>query len=492
MEKAACFKDAKEAKVERITSIASRRGFFFQTADIYGGRSGFFTYGHLGKSIKNKFEELWRKYFLEENFYEIQSNNILPEDVFKASGHIEHFNDPLTECKKCHFRFRADQFLEDKSIWKEGLSVKEMTRVIKNNKLKCPKCSGALSEVKWFNMMFPLTIGRDEKGYLSPETAQAAYLAFKQEFEATRKKIPLGIAIIDKAYRNEISPRQLFFRLREFTQAELQIFINAENMKFHEDFKKVENYKIIVKREKSKKTEEKSLKKLKDIPKFYLYYLAKVQKFYLDILKIPRKKFRFKEIGKNERAFYNKIHFDVEIDLETFKGFKEISGIHYRTDYDLKGHQKQSKKNLEIFYNDKRFIPHVLELSFGIDRNIWMILDAFYKCEKVRGEIREIFQFPPKIAPIDVAIFPLVNKDNLPKIAKRVFEKLKNESNLQIFYDDSGSIGRRYRRQDEIGTPFCITIDYQSKKDNTVTIRDRDSMKQKRVKISNLSKALSK
>jgi glycyl-tRNA synthetase len=476
-------------KAEEITRIALRRGFFYQTAEIYGGRSGFFTYGHLGKLMKNKFENLWRNYFLsEDNFYEIQSNNILPEAVFKASGHVDNFNDPLTECKSCHFRFRADQFLEDKGIKAEGFAPEELTGVIKNNKLRCPKCHGELSEVKWFNMMFPVTIGfQNEKAYLAPETAQAAYLAFKQEFEATRKKLPLGLAIIDKAYRNEISPRQLFFRLREFTQAELQIFFDPAELNKARNWQLVKKYKLMllpVKNRKSSKTTEISCeeanKKLK-LPKFYLYYMARIQQFYLNLLSVPKNRFRFRELSEEERAFYNKIHWDIELELETFHGFKEVAGIHYRRDYDLTRHEKASKQNLNIFYNNKKFIPHVLELSFGIDRNIWAFLDIFYKKEKERC----LFRFPLSIAPIEVAVFPLVSKDGLDKEAEEIYLVLK-KSGLKAFYDDSGSIGRRYRRQDEIGTPFCVTIDYQTLKDKTVTLRDRDDMKQKRVKISEI------
>src|SRR3989304_6600255 len=311
------------AKIDEITSIASKRGFFFQTANIYGGKAGFFTYGHLGKALKANWEEMWRKNIvaLDENFYEIQSNNILPEAVFIASGHIENFNDPMTECRKCHFRFRADQFLEDNGIENAGeLNIEEMTRRIKEKNLKCPKCGGELSEVKQFNMMFPINVGFDEeKAYLSPETAQAAYLAFKEEFSATRGKLPLGLAIIDKAYRNEISPRQMFFRLREFSQAELQIFFDAEKINEHEKWKTVQKNKLRIKFHDKNEIAEISCEELNSkykIPKFYLYYASKVQDFYLKILRIPKEKFRFRELGEGERAFYNKLHFDVEIFLD--------------------------------------------------------------------------------------------------------------------------------------------------------------------------------
>lgn len=478
-------------KVENITAIASKRGFFFQTAEIYGGKAGFFTYGHLGKLLKNRFESLWRDYFLRlnDNFYEIQSNNILPADVFIASGHVENFNDPMTECNKCHFRFRADQFLEDKSLWEEGLSVSEMTGVIQNNRLKCPKCGGELSDVRWFNMMFPISVGfNNETAYLSPETAQASYITFKQEFEATRKKLPLGLAIIDKAYRNEISPRQIFFRLREFTQAELQIFFDPEEINSvpEQEWNQVKDYRIILKPLKKEITEiscDDANIKLK-IPKFYVYHMAKIQQFYIECLKIPKSKFRFRELSEEERAFYNKIHWDIELDLETLGGFKEVAGLHYRTDHDLKGHEKQSKQNLEVFYNNHKFLPHVLELSFGVDRNIWAFIDIFYKKEKER----DLFQFPLSLAPIDCAVFPLVNKEGMDAKAKGLYDSMKGC--FSCFYDDSGSIGRRYRRQDEIGTPFCITVDSQTLKDDTVTVRERDSMKQERAEIKNLQNIL--
>jgi glycyl-tRNA synthetase len=479
-------------KVDEITSIASKRGIFFQTANIYGGKAGFFTYGHLGKVIKLNWENLWRKYFLglDDNFYEIQSNNILPEQVFRASGHIENFNDPMTQCKKCHFRFRADHFLEDLGLYRDGMSILEMNNYVGKNKLKCPHCGGELTEVKQFNMMFPVNIGFDtEKGFLSPETAQGAYISFKEEFQATRSRLPLGLAIIDKAYRNEISPRQMFFRLREFTQAELQIFFDSGTIAEHERWSEVANETLIVKFADSKENIEMTCEELNikhKLPKFYLYYAAKIQHFYLNILKVPREKFRLRELGADERAFYNRIHFDIEVFLESLGGFKEVAGLHYRTDHDLKGHAKISGKNLEIFHNNKKLIPHVLELSFGVDRNIWVLLDVFYTV----GKEGSMFKFPPRLAPFEAAVLPLVNKDGMDKLARDIFNDLKED--FRAVYDDSGSIGRRYARNDEIGLPFSITIDSESLKGSDVTIRDRDTTAQIRLKVSDLKKVLRK
>ncbi|UZE93764.1 MAG: glycine--tRNA ligase [Candidatus Pacearchaeota archaeon] len=487
-------KKEKEAveKLSKITTIALKRGFFWPTAEIYGGKAGLLSYGHLGKAMKNKFENLWKEYFIKsnENYYEIGSSVILPEKVFIASGHLEHFNDPLVECKTCHFRFRADQFLESRlKIKVEELTPEEMSDLIRKNKLKCPKCgSWHLGQVKWFNMMFPIQLGAvgiKDMAYLTPETAQASYLAFKREFEATRKKLPLGIAIIGKAFRNELSPRQLITRMKEFHQAELQIFFDpAEiNRLDKEEWKQISKYKLIMLPQKEKKVKEITCedtnKKLK-LPKFYVKNLALAQKFYIEQLKIPKSKFRLRELSEKERAFYNKIHWDVELELETLGEFREVGGVHYRTDHDLGGHEKYSKENLKIFYNNKKFIPHVLEISLGIDRDIWALMDIFFKEEKERT----VFSFPITVSPIDIAIFPLVSREAMPEKAKEVYNILKKD--LLCFYDETGAIGRRYRRQDEIGTPYCITIDSQTLKDDTVTIRERDSMKQKRVKIGTL------
>ena len=479
-------------KAEKIISIAAKRGFFFPSGEIYKEKAGFWTYGHLGTLMKQKWENLWRSYFLSlnPNYYEIDDVNILAKEVFESSGHLKHFNDPLTECKKCSTRFRADEILEEHGINAQGLSDIELSKLIQKNKIKCPNCNSELSQVKFFNMMFELRVGATGKEimYLRPETAQSPYLAFKREFLALREKLPMGLAVIGKAFRNEISPRQGFFRLREFTQAELQIFFDPDKINNAESFEDVEKYKIIIKFD-DKETKEYSCKELNSkhqLPKFYIYHMAKVQQFYLEILKIQKKLFRFRELPEKERAFYNKIHFDIELNLETLDGFKEVSGLHYRGSHDLGGHQEGSKAKLEVIIDNKRFIPHVLELSFGVDRNIWALLDIFYKEEKERT----LFNFPYKVSPIETAIFPLVKKDKLPEIAKSIFHELRQD--LTATYDESGSIGRMYRRVDEIGCPFMITIDHGTLKNSDVTIRERETMQQIRVKISELKNILQK
>ena len=315
-----------KSKQEQITDIATKRGFFFPSAEIYKAKAGFWTYGHLGTLMKHNWEKLWRNYFLNlaENYYEIEDVNILPEQVFHSSGHLKNFNDPLVECNSCKFRFKADELIEDKLNKKtEGLTEKEMEELIKKNKLKCPNCSKAtLGSVRWFNMMFDVKVGAlgNEVMYLRPETAQSPYLAFKRQFTSLREKLPMGLAVIGKAFRNEISPRQGFFRLREFTQAELQIFFDKDKIDESQEWNKIKDYKIrtfLVSDRKSSKVKERTLSQLNKlkIPKFYLQHLAEIQKFYLETLKIPKSNFRFRELSEKERAFYNKIHFDIEANL---------------------------------------------------------------------------------------------------------------------------------------------------------------------------------
>jgi len=478
-----------ETKQDKIMNIATKRGFFFPSGEIYASKAGFWTYGHLGTLLKRNFENLWRDYFLNlnDNYYEIEDANILTKEVFKSSGHLEHFTDPLTECKKCHFRFRADELIEDEiGLRTDGLKENELDKLIKENGLRCPKCNGELDKVKFFNMMFDLKVGAtgEDVMYLRPETAQSPYIAFKREFLALRERLPLGLAVIGKAFRNEISPRQGFFRLREFTQAELQIFFNPEKINEAENWNEVKNYKLRLLLTGKKNLQEMSCEdcnRILKLPKFYIYHLAKIQQFYLGVLKIPKEKFRFRELSEKERAFYNKMHFDIELNLESLGGWKEIGGLHYRGDYDLNKHQEGSGEKLEVNINGKKFIPNVLELSFGVDRNLWALLDLFYNEDKERA----MFRLPFNLAPIQAAVFPLLDRDKLPEKAKEVYNLLRKD--FRVLYDNKGSIGRMYRRVDEIGVPAMITIDHQTLKDKTVTLRNRDDMKQIRVKIKDLN-----
>jgi len=479
---------------EKILTIAERRGFFYPSAEIYGAAAGFWTYGHLGTLLKHKWENLWRDTFLKlnTNYFEIDDCVIMPEKVFKSSGHLEHFNDPLTSCKKCNSRFAADKLVNSAlDIDADGLSPGALTKLIRENELVCPECQGELSDVKQFNMMFQVKAGAfgEINMYLRPESAQSPYLAFKREIEALRRKLPLGLAVVGKAFRNEISPRQGFFRLREFTQAELQIFFDPEKIEKADNWKKIEKFKVKLKFASAGKEREVTCKELNlkhGLPRFYVSHMAAIQKFYIENLQIPKGLFRFRELSEKKRAFYNKIHFDIELNLETLGGFKEVAGLHYRGDHDLGGHQKGSGEKLDVVTDTKRVLPHVLELSFGVDRNIWALMDIFYKEEKERT----LFSFPQCLSPLDVAVYPLVNRDNLPEKAQEIFDEVSKE--FRAFYDTSGSIGRRYRRQDEIGTKYGITVDNETLKDGTVTVRERDSMEQIRVPSGEILSVLKK
>ncbi|MBT4174178.1 glycine--tRNA ligase [archaeon] len=478
-------------KLDKINSITLSRGFFYPSAEIYKASSGFWTYGHLGTRIKHKWENIWRKSFLglSPRYFEIDDCVIMPKKVFESSGHLEHFNDPLTECRKCHQRYRADQLVENATNKNaEDMTIEELDKAIEKNKIKCPKCKDDLSKIKIFNMMFPINVGATETNvmYLRPESAQSPYLAYKREFEAMRRKLPFGLATIGKVFRNEISPRQGFFRLREIVQAELQIFFDPKEITKCDNWDKIKSEKIRILKVGEKKIKDYTCAELlkQKIPKFYLYHMVRVQKFYVEDLQIPKQKFRFRELSEKERAFYNKIHFDMELDVDTLGGWKEFGGLHYRGDYDLTCHQKGSKQKMEsVRIDGSRFIPHILELSFGVDRNVWALVDIFFK----EGE-RDYIAFPLGIAPFDVAVFPLVNKKGLPEKAMEIFDSLRKEFNA--FYDESGSVGRRYRRQDEVGTNFGVTIDFDTLEKGVVTIRDRDSMKQIRVDEGELVEVL--
>ncbi len=478
-------------KIDDLLSYAKSKGFFWQSAEIYGGISGIFDYGHLGALLKRRFESAWLSFFVDSNeeYHLIDGSNLLPEKPLVASGHASRFNDILVGCTKCKTYYRADTLLaENKVNVSEGMGVEEIDQLIKSHKIACPKDSGALSKAKAFNMMIDVNLGpeKSDKGYLRPETAQSAYLNFFQEFNVLRKSLPMGLAIIGKAYRNEISPRQGLFRMRELTQAELQIFFDPNS--WNPDTSKLQKRKMNVVSYKDKKSQSLTIDEIckqYGIPKFYAYHMALVDMFYTDLIGIPKEKFRFMEKGGEEKAFYNKIHMDIEIDVESWGGFREVGGLHYRGDYDLVSHSKGSGQELSVTIDNKKMIPNVLELSFGVDRNIWMIIDVFYKKE---GE-RSVLALPRFLAPFQVAVFPLQKDEKLDKAVEEVQSLLKYRFKMTTDY--SGSIGRRYARMDDIGTPFCITVDFQSvdksaKEFGTVTVRNRDDKSQVRVKISDL------
>ncbi len=481
--------------IEALMAFAKEKGFFWPGAEIYGGYSGTYDYGHLGTLLKRKFEQQWLSYFVESHndYYLIEASNILPEKPLIASGHAERFNDILVGCSKCHTYFRADVMLGEMKIKvSEGANAADIDAAITANKVNCPKCEGKLLPSKAFNMMVDVHLGPDrgEKGYLRPETAQSPYLNFFREFNILRKSLPLGLAVIGRAYRNEISPRSGLYRMRELTQAELQIFFDPEN--FKTDFNKVKKTEFLVvpyKTKKQVKITAEELVKSYEVPEFYAYHMAIIRQFYTNVIGIPEDKFRFLEKGGDEKAFYNRLHMDLEAEVESWGGFKEIGGLHYRGDYDLTSHTKGSGKDLSVKMDGKSVMPHVLELSFGVDRNVWAMIDILYQDDKER----QVLRLKPWLGPFTAAIFPLQKDEKIIKAAEEIRAALSRR--FKVFFDEAGSIGRRYARMDEIGTPFCITVDFssvdpESKEFGTVTVRERDGKLQERIKITELAQLL--
>jgi glycyl-tRNA synthetase len=436
-------------RMEKIVSLCKRRGFIFQSSEIYGGLNGLWDYGPLGVELKRNLKNYWWRVMVHErdDVVGMDGSILMNRAVWKASGHEETFCDPMVDCRSCKARLRSDQIVN------------------KKGENQCPVCGGKdLTEPRAFNLMFKTYVGatEDESSmtYLRPETAQAIFVQFKNVLEISRKKLPFGIAQIGKAFRNEINPRNFTFRSREFEQMELEYFCRAEEgMKWLE------------------------------------YWKEERLKFYENI-GVPRTALHVKTVSDEERAFYSKGTYDIEYDFPF--GRQELEGVAYRTDYDLSQHQKASGKSLEYFDEEtkQKFIPHVVEPSAGVDRTVLAVICQAYSedeapDEKGKMETRVVLRFHPRVAPIKCAVFPLLkNKEALVSKAREVVELLR--PHMFVFYDESGAIGRRYRRQDEIGTPFGVTVDFETlgEKDatlrDTVTLRERDSMKQERVTIKDL------
>jgi len=435
--------------MEKIVSLCKRRGFIFQSSEIYGGLNGAWDYGPLGVELKRNLKNYWWHVTVHQrdDVVGMDGSILTHPAVLKASGHVEGFSDPMIDCRTCKAHLRTDQVVEKKGV------------------KQCPNCGGKdLTAPRQFNLMFETHVGAATEetsiAYLRPETAQSIFVQFKNILEVSRKKLPFGIAQIGKAFRNEINPRNFTFRSREFEQMELEYFCRAEQgMELLE------------------------------------YWKEERLRFYENI-GIPRGKLHVLTVPDEERAFYSKGTYDIEYDFPF--GRQELEGVAYRTDYDLSQHQKASGKPLEYFDEEtrQRFVPHVVEPSAGVDRTVLALICEAYSedqapDEKGKMETRIVLRFHPRMAPIKCAVFPLLkNKEPLVMKAKEIVSLLRPHTT--VFYDESGAIGRRYRRQDEIGTPFGVTIDFETlgEKDtslrDTVTLRDRDSMKQERVAIQDL------
>ena len=431
--------------MDKLLSLCKRRGFIFPGSEIYGGLANSWDYGPLGAELKKNIKDEWWNRFVRQrtDVVGIDAALMMNPKVWEASGHVAGFSDPLVECKKCHNRFRADHV--------EGT--------------KCPSCGGELMEAKQFNLMFKTNIGpTEEKGsvvYLRPETAQAMFVDFKNVLDTTRKRLPFGIAQMGKAFRNEITPGNFIFRTREFEQMEIEYFVKESEWEKH-----FENW------------------------------LGEM-KAWLKHLGVSEKNLHYAEIPDGERAHYSKRTVDVEYEYPF--GRKELYGLAYRGDFDLKQHMENSGQDLRYTDPDdvkNKFLPHVIEPTWGVDRSVLVaMLEAYHeeqvKSEKVKMEngdgedTRVVMKFPKWLAPVKVAILPLSKKDELAKVAKPIHEELSKRFVCE--YDETQSIGKRYRRQDEIGTPYCVTVDFESLEDKKVTVRDRDTMEQERISVKELT-----
>lgn len=565
-------------RYEQVIELAKRRGFLWNSFELYGGTAGFYDYGPLGSTLKRRIEQIWREiYVIQEGFMEIECPTIGIEEVFIASGHVGGFSDPLCECKNCGEAFRADHLIKHITEEADGISDEELDKIIAQNSVKCPECGGDLGNTYEFNLMFKTQIGpgTGRKGYMRPETAQGMFVDFLRLARYYRDKLPFGATQIGKSYRNEISPRQGVIRLREFTQAEAEIFIDPKN-KSHPNFQRFKDTAINLYSDAAQdigKSEIMTVKEAVDngiIAHEFLAYQVALVNHFLQRVGIAPDKLRFRQHRKDEMAHYAIDCWDAEILTDRF-GWVEVVGIADRTDYDLSAHANMSKTELSIFIeyeqpkmvekfvvkpnmgkmgpmfkgkakivaealkaltaeelekeeikviaggeeftvpremvefaqetikiSGETIVPHVIEPSFGIDRILYSVMEHAYDEEMVpakeseeeaEDEARIVLRFKKEVAPVKVAVLPLLTRQELIEPSKEIANKLRDRG-LLAAYDDSGAIGRRYRRNDEIGTPYCITIDYDTLQDNTVTIRDRDSMQQVRAPIEKIEDVL--
>jgi len=490
------------SRYDELISFLQQKGFIWgPEPEIYGGLAGFYTYAPLGKLLKNNVENEIRKFYQKNNFWEVECPTIMQKEVWNASGHLGGFTDPVITCSKCKSNFRVDNLLQEMFPNEnfEHKTSKDYLDFIEKHKIKCPSCkSDFAKEIKQHSLMMKTTIGLDIEAYNRPETATTTYLPFLRYFDFFRKKLPFAVFQIGKAYRNEISPRQHVMRCREFTQAEAQLFIFKEQKNKFEKYEEIKNNKLPLWpwqfQEKNQEPKPSSVKEA--VEKGYFKnqaYAWCVDAAYSLLRQIgfPESSLRLRQHFPDEKAFYAEDAWDIEVKLNTF-GWFELCGIHDRTDYDLKQHSKASGKELKAFNEEtgnKDEVPHIIEIAFGSDRPTFALLDLFYeKSDKEEG--KTLFKIPIHMAPVKAAIFPLMNKDELPEIAKNIYNDLQKE--FACRYDSAGSIGKRYLREGESGTPFCITVDYDSAKNKDVTVRFRDTEEQKRIKIDKLKDTLRK
>lgn len=443
-----------EDLMQKIVSFCKRRGFIYPSSEIYGGFANSYSYGPYGTELKNNLKRLWWKKFVQDrvDMVGIDGPILLNPRLWEASGHTSGFNDTMVDCKGCKKRFRADHLIEAATGLDLEGDIAGMIKALKEKKINCPECGQAnWTEPRNLNLMFTTTMnGVEGPVYLRPETAGAIFVDFKNVIDSMRVKIPFGIAQIGKAFRNEIVAGNFIFRLREFEQMEIEYFIDPEA-----------------------KWE-----------KLFDWWLKEEEEFAL-ALGADKKDLRRFEHPKEKLSHYSRKTVDIEYNFPF--GFSELYGLAHRGDFDLSQHAKASGQDLSYFdqINNRKYLPHVLEPTFGVDRSILVALCTAYHEEEVEGEIRTVLKFPPALAPVKIAVFPLLkNKAELVVKAKEIFDLLKDKYFCE--FDDNGNVGKRYRRQDEIGTPYCVTIDFDTLEDKMVTVRDRDSMKQERVAVAEL------
>ena len=445
-----------QAKMEDIISLCKRRGFIYQGSDVYGGLSGTWDYGPLGVQLKRNIMNLWWRMFVDErdDIYGVDAAILMNPKVWKASGHVDTFVDPLCEDTVNHRRYRTDHILKDNGADVEGLTMEQMDEVIAERGIKSPD-GNPLSKSRTFNMMFKTSVGatesEDSVAYLRPETAQGIFTNFKNVVDSFYPDLPFGIAQQGKAFRNEIAPRDFVFRSREFEQMEIEYFVNPEN--WQEAFDEL-----------LKSTHE-----------------------FLEALGLDPKNIHELDVPAEDRAHYSKKTIDIEYDFPI--GKEELMGIAYRTDFDLMNIQRVSGKSMEytIKGTNEKFVPHVIEPSFGVERALMAVLSSAYREDEQNGSKRVYLALPEHLAPVKFAVSPLLkNKPELVEKAREIYANLSKKNPGRVMWDDNGNIGKRYRRQDEIGTPHCVVVDFQTLEDDTVTVRERDTTEQRRVNIKDL------
>ncbi len=447
------------ASVDKIASLAKRRGFVYPSSEIYGGLANAWDFGPYGAQLKRNVADKWWKTFVaqRDDMLGLDASIIVNPKVWEASGHTAGFSDSMVDCRNCKTRTRADHLIDDAlGINVEGKPMDEITKIIRDNKLKCPSCGSTdLTDARTFNLLFETHIGivPEDKSlaYLRGEIAQGIFINFKNVLDSMRVRLPFGIAQQGKAFRNEITKGKFIHRTLEFDLMEFEYFFDADATKWEE---------------------------------LYAYWQKVMWQFALD-LGLTESNLRWREHEEFERSFYSKMTQDIEYDFPF--GFKEMFGLAYRTDYDLKNHIEKSGEKLHYTdpFTQKKIVPHVIEPTFGLSRLIGVILFDAYAEEEVNGSTRTVLKLHPDIAPVKLAIFPLQKDEALVSKTQEIYKKLKDEL-LYVEYDNSGNIGKSYRRQDEIGTPRCVTVDHQTLEDGTVTVRDRDTMKQERVRVESL------